>query len=131
MHTRYNGMTLEVSLTDREVSTDPVAALFRVSALVSDHVTRMRQAHVNRDIDFGQGIKGRIVSVDYKNITLKSASGERRTVPMTPKRAAHLAQMPTDTPANQSTRTATTPSSKRLSPRKQSHPPQAGATTRK
>ena len=97
-------MPLDVTLTDKEMSVDPIATLFRVSALMSDHVTRQRQAHVNHSIDLGQGVKGRVVGVDYKNITVKADSGERRTVPMTPKRAALLANPPdsqrTTTPAS-------------------------------
>lgn len=104
---------------------DPVAALFRVSALVSDHVTRMRQTHINRDIDLGQGVKGRIVAIDYKTITIKGSNGERRTVPMTSKRAAMLSHDASDT-------RATSSSARRGSPRKQpSHAPQAGTTNRK
>tara|TARA_B110001452_G_scaffold16179_1_gene13260 strand:+ start:8636 stop:8989 length:354 start_codon:yes stop_codon:yes gene_type:complete len=117
-------MTLDISLSDKEVSTDPIAALFRVSAIVSDHVTRVRQSHVNKEIDLGQGVKGRIVAVDYKTITIKSSNGERRTVPMTTKRAAMLAH-------DSSTTEARPASVKRGSPRKQPHTPQAGSTTRK
>lgn len=127
-------MPLDISLSDKEVSVDPVASLFRVSAIVSDHVTRLRQAHVNRDVDLGQGVKGRVVAVDYKTITLKGANGERRTVPMSSKRAAMLAHEPP--PPSSIVSSSSTPlppsSSKRASPRKQPHaPPHAGATTRK
>lgn len=116
-------MTLDISLSDKDVSVDPVASLFRVSALISDHVTRLRQANVNREIDLGQGVKGRVVAVDYKTVTLKGANGERRTVPMTSKRSAILAHPPTASPSS---------TSKRASPRKQPHAPvQAGETTRK
>ena len=117
-------MTLEISLSDKEVGVDPVAALFRVSAMVSDHVTRMRQSHINKEIDLGQGVKGRIMAVDYKTITIKSPSGERRTVPMTSKRAALLSHDSSDTRS-----TSSTP--RRGSPRKQAHAPQAGTTSRK
>lgn len=125
-------MPLDITLSDREVSVDPVASLFRVSALVSDHVTRMRQSHVNRDVDLGQGVKGRVVAVDYKTITLKGANGERRTVPMTSKRAAVLAHEPAPPSSTVSTPPAshTSSASRRASPRKQSHAP-PGATTRK
>ena len=87
-----------------------MAALFRVSAVMSDHVTRTRQQYLNRDLDLGQDIRGRVVAIDYRTITLKSPSGERRTVPMTPKRAALLATPPA---------AATTATTKRASPRKQ------------
>lgn len=121
-------MTLDISLSDKEVSVDPVAALFRVSAMVSDHVTRMRQSHINKDIDLGQGVKGRIVAVDYKTITIKSSNGERRTVPMTTKRAAMLSHDAMETRSTSSTSSST----RRGSPRKQSsHAPQAGTTSRK
>ena len=126
-------MTLDISLSDREVSVDPVSALFRVSAMVSDHVTRMRQGHINREVDLGQGVKGRVVAVDYRTVTLRSPSGERRIVPMTSKRAAILSQVPNG-PVESHTRAPAPPSLKRASPRKQahsSHAPQAGATTRK
>lgn len=128
-------MPLDISLSDREVSVDPVASLFRVSAIVSDHVTRLRQVHVNRDVDLGQGVKGRVVAVDYKTITLRGANGERRTVPMTSKRAAILAHEPAPPSSTASSSSTSHPSSsslKRASPRKQPHtPPHAGATTRK
>lgn len=121
-------MTLDISLSDKEVGVDQVAALFRVSAMVSDHVTRMRQTHINKDIDLGQGVKGRIVAIDYKTITIKSSNGERRTVPMTTKRAAMLSHDASDTRSTSSTVSST----RRGSPRKQSsHPPQAGTTSRK
>jgi len=118
-------MTLDISLSDKEVSTDPIAALFRVSALVSDHVTRMRQRHINNDIDLGQGVKGRILAIDYKTITIKGTNGERRTVPMTSKRAAMLSHDPSDT------RSTSSSSTRRTSPRKQTHAPQTGTTSRK
>lgn len=126
-------MTLDISLSDTEVSVDPVASLFRVSAIISDHVTRMRQAHVNRDVDLGQGVKGRVVSVDYKAITLKGANGERRTVPMSSKRTAILAHEPAPPSSTVTSSSASHPSSsRRASPRKQPHAPtHAGATTRK
>ena len=130
-------MTLDISLSDKEVSTDPIVALFRVSAILCDHITRKRQGHLNRDIDMGQGVKGRVVSVDYKSITIRSPSGERRTVPLTPKRAAFLAQAPyntTPSSAEQAPKTSQSSSLKRASPRKQthsSHPAHAGETTRK
>ncbi len=121
-------MTLDISLSDKEVGVDPVAALFRVSAMVSDHVTRMRQTHLNKEIDLGQGVKGRIVAIDYKTITIKSSNGERRTVPMTTKRAAMLSHDASDTRSTSSTSSTT----RRGSPRKQSsHAPQAGTTSRK
>lgn len=108
---------------------DPVAALFRVSAMVSDHVTRMRQTHINKEIDLGQGVKGRIVAIDYKTITIKGSNGERRTVPMTSKRAAMLSHDASDT---RSTSSSSSSSTRRPSPRKQSsHAPQAGTTSRK
>ena len=122
-------MTLNVSLSEREISTDPVAALFRVSAVVSDHVTRRRQRYVNHDVDLGQGVAGRIVAIDYKNVTLRSQNGERRTVTLTPKRAALIAALPD--PAAPAPAPAP---SKRTSPRKTAGAPQAphaGATTRK
>lgn len=122
-------MTLDISLSDKELSVDPVSALFRVSAIVSDHVTRMRQRHINREIDLGQGVKGRIVAVDYKSITIKGVNGERRTVPMTSKRAAMLSHDASDT---RSTSTSSSSSTRRGSPRKQpSHATQAGTTSRK
>lgn len=98
-------MTLNVTLSDKEVGVDPVSALFRVSAVMSDHVTRTRQQYLNSDIDLGQDVRGRVVAIDYRSVTLKSSNGERRTVPMTPKRAALLTAPPTAT--------------KRASPRKQ------------
>jgi len=119
-------MTLDISLSDKEVSVDTVAALFRVSAVISDHVTRMRQSHINRDIDLGQGVKGRVVAIDYKTITIKGTNGERRIVPMTSKRAALLSNYSSD-----SRSTPSSSSARRTSPRKQSHPPQAGTTSRK
>ena len=119
-------MTLDISLSDKEVSVDPVAALFRVSAMVCDHVTRMRQSHINREIDLGQGVKGRIVAIDYKTITIKGSNGERRTVPMTSKRAAMFSHDSSDTRS-----TASSSTSRRGSPRKQTHAPQAGTTSRK
>jgi hypothetical protein len=122
-------MTLDISLSDREMSVDPVAALFRASAMVSDHVTRMRQTHLNREIDLGQGVKGRIVAVDYRTITIKGANGERRTVPMTSKRAAMLSHNASDI---RSTSSSSSSSTRRTSPRKQSsHTPQAATTSRK
>jgi len=116
-------MTLNIALSDREVGIDPVAVLFRVSAMVSDHATRLRQGNINREVDLGQGVKGRVVAVDYKTVTLKGATGERRTVPITPKRAAILAQEPST-------------ASRRASPRKapssaSAQTPPAGTTTRK
>jgi hypothetical protein len=119
-------MTLDISLSDKELSVDPVSVLFRVSAMVSDHVTRMRQTHINKEIDLGQGVKGRIVAVDYKTITIKGSNGERRTVPMTSKRAAMLSHDASDTRASPPSSSA-----RRGSPRKQPHPPQAGTTSRK
>ena len=122
-------MTLDISLSDKELSVDPVAALFRVSAMVSDHVTRMRQTHLNKEIDLGQGVKGRIVAVDYKTITIKGANGERRTVPMTSKRASMLSHDASET--SRSTPASSSSSARRGSPRKQPHAPQAGTTSRK
>ena len=58
-------MPLDISLSDREVGVDPVAAMFRVSALVADHALRARQAHVNHDVDLGSGLRGRVMAVDY------------------------------------------------------------------
>ena len=122
-------MTLDISLSDKELSVDPVSALFRVSAMISDHVTRMRQTHLNREIDLGQGVKGRVVGVDYRTITIKGANGERRTVPMTSKRAAMLSHDASDT---RSTPSSSSSSTRRGSPRKQlSHAPQAATTSRK
>lgn len=122
-------MTLDISLSDKEISVDPVAALFRVSAMVSDHVTRMRQTHLNREVDLGQGVKGRIVAIDYKTITIKGSNGERRTVPMTSKRAAMFSHIVSDT---RSTASSSSSSTRRTSPRKQaSHAPQTGTTSRK
>tara|TARA_B110001450_G_scaffold243053_1_gene253987 strand:- start:54 stop:413 length:360 start_codon:yes stop_codon:yes gene_type:complete len=119
-------MTLDISLSDKEC-VDTVNALFSVSAIVSDHVTRMRQTHVNKDIDLGQGVKGRIVAIDYKTITIKGSNGERRTVPMTPKRAAMFSHDASDTRPPSSSSSA-----RRGSPRKPpSHAPQAGTTSRK
>lgn len=119
-------MTLDISLSDKEVSVDPVAALFRVSAMVSDHVTRLRQSHLNKEIDLGQGVKGRIVAVDYKTITIKSSNGERRTVPMTSKRAVMLSHESSDTRSTASSSSST----RRGSPRKPTQP-HAGTTSRK
>jgi hypothetical protein len=131
MYTRQ--MTLDITISDKELSTDPVIALFRVSAILCDHITRKRQGHMNQDIDMGQGVKGRIVAVDYKSITIRNAEGERRTVPLTPKRSALLAQATHKTQVQAPT-TSQSSSSKRPSPRKQTHSPhpaQAGETTRK
>lgn len=121
-------MTLHIALTDKEVSVDPVTALFRVSAIMSDHVTRVRQSHMNKEIDMGQGVKGRIVAVDYKTITIKGTNGERRTIPMTAKRSAMLAN---DLTTSETAPPHVSSSSKRGSPRKQPHAPHAGVTTRK
>ena len=120
-------MTLNIALSDKEVGVDPVAVLFRVSAMVSDHATRLRQGNINREGDLGQGVRGRVVAVDYKTVTLRGASGERRTVPITPKRAAILSQEPS---------TESTAASRRASPRKapsssSAQTPHAGTTTRK
>ena len=88
-------MTLDISLSDREVGVDPVAAVFRVSALVADHALRARQAHINHDVDLGSGLRGRVTAVDYKTVTITSPDGQRRNVPITSRRAAILATPPT------------------------------------
>ena len=89
-------MPFVVSLTDREVAMDHVGSLFRVNALMSEHILRARQAKMNRDVDLGQGVKGVVVAVDSKAITIQdSVTGSRRTVPITTHRAAILAQAPT------------------------------------
>lgn len=117
-------MTFTAALSDKEIGVDPVAALFRVSALMTDHVTRTRQQYVNHDVDLGQDVKGRVVAVDYRTITIKSANGERRTVPLTAKRAALLSQPPPKGAGRGDAATVSAPSSsssssRRASPRKQ------------
>lgn len=115
-------MTLDISLSDTEVSNDPVASLFRVSALLSDHATRLRQGYLNRDVDLGQGLNGRVIAVDHKTVTLKGTAGERRTIPLTSKRTALLSHA-----------THSSSSTKRNSPRKQAsnHTIPTATTTRK
>ena len=110
-------MTFDISFSDKDVSVDPVACLFRASAVMSDHVTRLRQNNLHKDVDLGQGLKGKVVAIDYKTVTLKGTNGEQRTVPISSKRAALLSQGGHAAPK----------SSTRRSPR----PQVAGTTTRK
>lgn len=86
-------MSLTVTFTEKELTSDLVASLFKTSALMSDHVTRMRQTYINKEVDLG-GIKGRVVSVDYKTITIREAGGEKKIVPITSKIIASLSSIP-------------------------------------
>ena len=85
---------MDIHLTEREMHVDQIGALFKASALISDHVTRSRQAHLNRHVDLGQGLKGTVVDINYKTITIKDSNGERRNVPMTSKRSIILGTQP-------------------------------------
>jgi len=86
-------MSLTVTFTEKDITSDLIGSLFKTSALMSDHVTRMRQSYINKDVDLGS-VKGRVVSVDYKTITIREHNGEKRTVPITSKLAASLSSTP-------------------------------------
>lgn len=85
-------MSLTVTFTEKELTSDLVGSLFKTSALMSDHVTRIRQSYLNKEVDLGS-VKGRVVSIDYKTITVRGPNGDSK-VPITPKVMASLSPPP-------------------------------------
>ena len=88
---------MDITLTEKDMC-DPVASMFRVSAQITEHILRRRQACVGREVDLGQGISGVVLSADSKNVTIKASSGERRVVPITPRRAYIIQRNGNNTP---------------------------------
>lgn len=85
-------MTLTVELSDKEIATDPVAAIFRASVLVTDHALQIRNRANNTTVDVGNGKSGVVCSVDSSNMHVKCNDGSRHTVPFTHKRLSQLAE---------------------------------------
>ena len=79
-------MTLTVELSDKEIATDPVAAIFRASVLVADHALHIRNRANNTTVDVGDGKSGVVCSVDSSNMHVKCNDGSRHTVPFNHKR---------------------------------------------
>ena len=85
-------MTLTVDLSDKEIATDPVAAIFRASVLVADHALQIRNRANNTTVDVGNGKSGVVCSVDSSNMHVKCNDGSRHTVPFNQKRLSQLAE---------------------------------------
>ena len=85
-------MTLSIELSDKEIATDPVAAIFRASVLVTDHALQVRNRANNTTVDVGNGKSGVVCSVDSSNMHVKCNDGSRHTVPLNHKRLSQLAE---------------------------------------
>ena len=84
-------MALTIELNDKEIATDPVAAIFRASVLVTDHALQIRNRANNTTVDVGNGKSGVVCSVYTSNMHVKCNDGSRHTVPFNSKRLSQLA----------------------------------------
>lgn len=87
-------MPFQLQLSDKEVATDPVAALFRASVLMTEHALNVRNRANGTTVDVGNGKSGVVCSVDSSTMHVKCNDGTRHTVPFNHKRLTQLADAP-------------------------------------
>ena len=87
-------MTFQLELSDKEVTTDMVGALFRASILMGEHAMAVRNRATGTTVDLGGGRSGVVSSVDSNHLHVRASDGSKHQVPLTHKRLSQLSDQP-------------------------------------
>ena len=87
-------MPFELQLSDREVTTDMVEALFKTSVLLAEYAMSVRGRATGTTVDLGNGRSGVVASVDSNRLHVRASDGSKHHVPWTQRRLAQLADAP-------------------------------------
>lgn len=98
-------MPFRLELSDKEVSTDMMAALFKASVLMGEHAMAVRNRATGTTVDIGGGRSGVVSSVDSSHMNVRAADGSRHQVPITHKRLTQLSEPPKKTTRRSPSRT--------------------------
>lgn len=104
-------MPISFNLTDKEVTIDPVASLFKASLAMTEQGLLIKNRAVGTTVDIGPGKTGVVQSVDSTHMHVRDVEGKRHAVAFTQRKLAQLCE-PTGTETATSTKRA-----RRTSPR--------------
>ena len=83
-------MPFQLELSDKEVTTDMMGALFKASVLMAEYSMSVRNRATGTTVDVGGGRSGVVSSVDSNHMHVRASDGSKHQVPLTLKRLTQL-----------------------------------------
>jgi hypothetical protein len=80
-------------IPDRNLLTDPVGELFKISMEMQSHAMQTRRAVVGKEMTDTGGYRGVVTAVDAKTVHLRAADGAKRSVALTGKCLSQVLQL--------------------------------------